>query len=244
MDAAASITCSQLSRTSRNRFEARAVATRSGDRMPVANVSPSPAATVIGTSLGSVNAPSSAIQTPSGNFGCMRRAASTPSRVLPMPPAPVSVTRRRSATRPRISRSSASRPMSSDTASGRLVRAAAGAMVLALAGIPVRTVPVNWYPRPATVRTSSRSSANAFRSAAICTWRLFSSTTLSGHTRAISSSLPRTLPPASTSAMSRSNARAPSSTGWQSTRSSRRRGRTATRPNSMIVDEPDSGFMG
>ena len=49
------------------------------------------------------------------------RATSRPRRVLPMPPAPVRVTSRCAAARPRISSRSSSRPISSETGSGRLV---------------------------------------------------------------------------------------------------------------------------
>jgi hypothetical protein len=61
-----------------------------------------------------------------------------PRRVLPMPPAPINVTRRCDAARPRNSSSSTSRPISSETASGRFVGARAeagiGAAVAASGG--------------------------------------------------------------------------------------------------------------
>ena len=89
---------------------------------------PSAVATVAGTRSGSDSGASSMAQTPSANLGSRCRATSKPRRVLPIPPAPVRVTRRWAAVRPRISSNSTSRPISSETGSGRFVggRDAAG----------------------------------------------------------------------------------------------------------------------
>src|SRR5580700_4544446 len=122
MLAAASITSSQLSRTSRSCFAPSAAATRSGVTAPAASSSPSVVATVTGTRSGSDSSPSSATHTPSANLGSMWRATSRPSRVLPMPPAPTRVTSRCAVTRAVASESSASRPISPDVGDGRFVR--------------------------------------------------------------------------------------------------------------------------
>src|SRR5262252_790309 len=80
----------------------------------------------------------------------------------------------------------------------------------------------------------SRSAPKTFRNSEICPWRLFSSTTRSGHTRLNSSSLVSTAPSASMRARRVSNARPPTSVARPSTRSSRRWRTTVNRPNSMV----------
>src|SRR6202049_2395859 len=119
--AAASTTCSLLSSTSISCFERSAVAIDSGDAVPDASSSPSAVATATGTSSGSDSGASSMTQTPSANLGSRCRAASKPSRVLPIAPAPGRGTRRWEALRSTISTTSASRPISSETGSGRFV---------------------------------------------------------------------------------------------------------------------------
>jgi hypothetical protein len=103
---------------------------------------------------------------------------------------------------------------------------------------------VNWYPRPAIVRIRSRSAANALRSAEIWACRLFSSTIRSGQTRFISVFLSTTAPDASISAINTSNARPPSSNGWPSARTSRRRGKTLKRPNSIAAGVSAGSIIG
>ena len=171
-----------------------------------------------GTRAGSASGPSSTSHTPSGNRGSSRRAASNANRVLPTPPAPVRVTRRCAVIRSTTVPSEASRPIKSGRCEGRFVRPAGGVTAVSAS----RMSPVNWYPRPATVLMRSRSAPKTLRSAEIWAWRLFSSTTRSGHTRRISRSLSTMEPRASISAISVSKARPPSSTARPSTSSSRR----------------------
>src|SRR5258708_4880320 len=70
---------------------------------------------------GSVNGASAATQTPSPNLGSRRHTTSLLRRVLPMPPAPTRMTRRWEVLMSRISSSSTSRPISSETGSARFV---------------------------------------------------------------------------------------------------------------------------
>jgi hypothetical protein len=148
------------------------------------------------------------------------------------------------------SASSASRPISSDTGSGRLVRrwvnsAAGSAGARASGSLEGRRLisPVNWYPRPVTVRISARSAPKALRSAAISAASRLSSTILPGQTRSSSSSLLTTEPEPSISAISTSKARPPSLIGRPAARNSRRSGKMLKWPNWMIAGGSDRRTM-
>ena len=118
----APMTCSQLSSsTSRLRPLAASTSVSSTGR-PGSCRTPSTSATVTATRSGSRSGARSANHTPSPPPSSSPAATCSPSRVLPAPPAPVSVTSRDPATRWRTAASSASRPMKLDTCAGRLWR--------------------------------------------------------------------------------------------------------------------------
>ena len=152
--AAAPITCSQLSSSSSTScLAASALATRSADAAPPLRSSLSAVATVTGTRSGSDRDASSATQTPSANSVIRCRPTSRPRRVLPTPPSPIKVTSRWVVTRSITSESSASRPISSDTGSGRFVgwrdglgsgRCGLSVPSSPLPGERARISPVNW----------------------------------------------------------------------------------------------------
>jgi hypothetical protein len=102
-------------------FRPTAFATRSIDPAPPETSTPSAVATVAGTRPGSDRGASSATQTLSANLGSRCRAISMLRRVLPIPPGPTRVTRRWEMLRSRISSSSTSRPISSETGCGTFV---------------------------------------------------------------------------------------------------------------------------
>jgi hypothetical protein len=117
----APIRCSQLSSgTSRLRPPTASTTMRSTGR-PGSSRTPSTFATVTATRSGSRSGARSANHTPSPVPSASPAATCSPSRVLPAPPAQVSVTSRDPATRARTSASSASRPIKLDTWAGRLV---------------------------------------------------------------------------------------------------------------------------
>jgi len=120
--AAASMTCSQLSRTRRSFLSPMARAAASEEISPLASFRPMALATVEGTRSGSDSEASSTSQTSPLNAGNIRRAASSANVVFPIPPGPVSVTARRSVRSSCTCCTAASRPTSSDIGAGRLVR--------------------------------------------------------------------------------------------------------------------------
>jgi DNA-binding NarL/FixJ family response regulator len=108
--ATASITCSQLSSTSSSCWRAKTAVSESATGTPGRSGMPSSAATADGTRSGSLTAASSATHTPSANRAAVLRATSPASRVLPTPPGPVTVTSRRSASKPETSSTAVTRP--------------------------------------------------------------------------------------------------------------------------------------
>ncbi len=92
--AAASMTCSQLSRTSRSFFPPTARATASAEWTSDPSLSPSTPATADGTRCGSDSDASSTSHPPSANSPRTRRATFNARVVFPMPPGPVRVTTR------------------------------------------------------------------------------------------------------------------------------------------------------
>src|SRR5260370_23132391 len=82
---------------------------------------------------------------------------------------------------------------------------------------------------------TSRSAFKTLRNADICTFRLLSSTTVSGQTRLMISFFATRMPGAPISTIRRSKARLPSSTGCPSTSNRRARGNTQNRPNRMTA---------
>jgi hypothetical protein len=82
---------------------------------------PTATAIVAGTRLGSDTDQKSTTHTPSLKRGRSRRATAIARRVLPIPPAPVRVTRRWFAARSSTSRNSLSLPISSESGPGRFV---------------------------------------------------------------------------------------------------------------------------
>ncbi len=115
-------TCSKLSR-SRSMVRSRRLSARiSSTGRPLLscrNLSADPM--VSGTSWGSVTEDRSTKNTPSGNRPMRRLAACTANRVLPVPPGPVSVTRRLRSTSSVTRPTSRSRPTNDVNSAGRLV---------------------------------------------------------------------------------------------------------------------------
>ena len=110
--AAASTTCSQLSKTRRRTLPSKVAATDSLIVMPGCCVMPSTAATASGTAAGSATEASSKTQTPSGNSSARTPATSSANRVLPTPPTPANVTSRCDRIADATSSTSSSRPIS------------------------------------------------------------------------------------------------------------------------------------
>ena len=90
----APVTCSKLSSTRSVRFSASSARRKSMIFASPAGRTRSTDAMASGTRSGSTMAASSTNQTPSGKSSCTRRATCIESRVLPIPPGPVRVTRR------------------------------------------------------------------------------------------------------------------------------------------------------
>ena len=86
---------------------------------PARAVSENTAATASSTPATSRTGASSASHAPSANRGATWAAARNPSRVLPTPPAPVSVTTRARPSAATVCSSSRSRPMNELTGTGR-----------------------------------------------------------------------------------------------------------------------------
>ena len=117
---AASSNCSRLSRTSRSCFSRRYCSSVCG------SLTFSVRATVGSTRSGSRRAASETNQTPSRNSSASSKAACCASRVLPMPPGPVSVSNRFSRSSFSTSASSRSRPTSGVACAGRFEGAMVG----------------------------------------------------------------------------------------------------------------------
>ena len=114
-------TCSQLSSsTSRLRWPTASTSVSSTGR-PGSRRTPSTSATVAATRSASLSGARSANHTPSPVPSSSPAATCSASRVLPAPPAPVSVTSRDPPTSSRTAASSASRPMKLDTGAGKLL---------------------------------------------------------------------------------------------------------------------------
>ena len=120
---AASTTCSRLSTRSRSRFSARKWPRLSARGTAPLSLSPSACAIVGSTSSGSAIGASATKNTPCGKSSTSSAAACSPSRVLPVPPGPVSVNRRTSSRRSRstTAATSRSRPISGVGWTGRFV---------------------------------------------------------------------------------------------------------------------------
>ena len=115
---APSMTCSKLSTSSRMRRSRSAVRSRSSIR-PIPSRTPSASAMAPSMSAGSVTGARSTNTTPPGKRSRTCAAASIASRLLPMPPDPVSVISRASpSSRSTTARSSRSRPTSGVNADG------------------------------------------------------------------------------------------------------------------------------
>ena len=118
--AQASTRCSQLSNKSSARRACRKSAKVSFRGRLVCSRTFNTAATAAGNRCASPNPPSSTSQTPSGKRSKSPAATSKARRVLPVPPGPVSVTRRNWSNRARTAAISAWRPMKLLNKTGRL----------------------------------------------------------------------------------------------------------------------------
>ena len=118
----APMTCSQLSSSTSRRRPPTASTSVSSTGRPGSRRTPSTSATVTATRSGPPSGARSANHTPSPDPSTSPAATCSANRVLPAPPAPVSVTSRERSTSRRTAASSASRPMKLDTCAGKLVR--------------------------------------------------------------------------------------------------------------------------
>jgi hypothetical protein len=126
---AALTTCSRLSRISSHRSPPNHSASAcSGDPAPP-RLAPTARATASSTRPGSVTAASGTNTTPAANRSPSRSPTATASRVLPIPPGPVSVTSRAWPTAAAVCSRSLSRPMNEVTGNGRLVARSAGVRI-------------------------------------------------------------------------------------------------------------------
>ncbi len=119
-------TCSQLSRSRRACFSCRCRTSVSASVSPGFSLMPTAVATDFGASAGSVSDAKSANQVPSGYACTSSPASSIARRVLPQPPAPVSVSSRVPSSSSRSSLISRSRPTKLVTCVGRLCGAGPG----------------------------------------------------------------------------------------------------------------------
>ena len=117
---AAATTCSKLSRTSRRRLSRSQSPSNSWIGRPVLSATPSALAIRGATSIGSRIGSSGTKKTPSGKSSDDRAASWSDSRVLPVPPGPVSVSSRVPASSRAAVSSSASRPTKVVSWVGRL----------------------------------------------------------------------------------------------------------------------------
>ncbi len=120
--AQASMTCSQLSSSSRRSFPRRNSTTPSSAGRPAVSGTPSARPTPSTTRPGSASGASSTSQAPSPWPSTRSPARCSISRVLPVPPTPTSVTSRSRSSAPRIWRSSRERPTNEVSSGGRFVR--------------------------------------------------------------------------------------------------------------------------
>ena len=118
--AAASTRCSQLSSTRSRRLGRSASESVAARGRPASSRTPRAAATAWGARAGSARGASSTSHTPSGYAGSTSAAARRARRVLPTPPAPVSVTRRWAPSSAATAASSRSRPTKLVSCRGRL----------------------------------------------------------------------------------------------------------------------------
>ena len=118
--AQASSRCSQLSSTSSNARTRSAARSVASSGCPASSCTPTAAATAAGTLAGSMSDASSAIQTPCGKRSSSAPATCRASRVFPVPPGPVRVSRRVVFSSRCTSASSLSRPMKLVSWAGRL----------------------------------------------------------------------------------------------------------------------------
>jgi len=154
--AQASIRCSQLSSTIRMSCGTRASSSVSTTPRPGGPVIPSAAEMAGATASASVTAASSTSQTPSPVPSSNSAATCRPSRVLPVPPAPVRVTRRADPASVRTSASSVSRPMNAVGWAGRLF-SSAGLPSERSGGKPAgRPTAFSWKIRSGRPRSLSR----------------------------------------------------------------------------------------
>ena len=134
--------CSQLSSTRTSDRERRASPSVSMSGRFFSSVTPTTVATRETTRSGLETSDSSAYRAPSGNSAATLASTRSASRVLPMPPGPVSVTIRPSNTSLRTSTSSCSRPTkllsSAGSPGAAVVPRFIGAPIVALAGTSQR----------------------------------------------------------------------------------------------------------
>ena len=117
--AAASMTCSQLSRTNRVGAPATVAASWPAAERPGCSRAPRADNTAPATACGSSMGPSSIHQTPPGCLAPASPATASASRVLPTPPGPSSVTRRPDSTSSTTASTSSRRPTSGVSGTGR-----------------------------------------------------------------------------------------------------------------------------
>jgi len=123
MRGAASTRCSKLSRSSSSCLSRKVACTRSISGCPPISLTLNVCAMVATTRSGSLSGASGTKKTPSANISRSTAPACKASRVLPMPPGPVSVSSRTSGRRSmsRTAATSRSRPISGVGGTGRLV---------------------------------------------------------------------------------------------------------------------------
>jgi hypothetical protein len=113
MNDAAASTCSRLSTTNSRRLAARKRSAAASADSPESTTIDSALTTAAGTSSNRRSAESETKYAPSAKCDCSARAASSPRRVLPTPPGPVSVSNRTPSTHTRltIANTSSARPI-------------------------------------------------------------------------------------------------------------------------------------
>ncbi len=150
--------CSALSRRSSARLPDRRSARRSPSARPGCSSTPSAWAREETRSLASLSGANDTHQTPSTYGSDASAAAWSASRLFPVPPGPVSVTRRGSSRcrRSTTSASSGSRPRNGVAGEGRFVswRLRSGG----------KTLPPSWYTRSGAARSLKRCSPRSIRS--------------------------------------------------------------------------------
>jgi hypothetical protein len=175
--AAASTTCSQLSRTRRSLLPPMAAATDSGEISLPAKFKPRTPATVDATRLGSDSETRSTSQQSPSNAGNRLRATSIANTVFPIPPGPVSVIIRETERNACRCFMAAVRPTSAELAAGTLVKHGRTRIPIGPRAIPSARVPsfrivqspTRRYPRPKDVFSAPRSVPSALRNALMWT---------------------------------------------------------------------------